>query len=296
MTLTAAMPMKKIFSRSFSLTGTITPSISRLAKFFRPISASTTLTPTMTTSKIFFRTLAASSTVAPTLTRLPFVSNRALAAGATLAPTMVRKLSAFRLLAVGGAGSVASDDFNRANGALGPNWLTSAEGSNPAISGNKVISTSGICGATWAANTFGNDQFAQIDGISSFLGDASTVSGLMLRSQLAGATCYHARLFANNGSPVFQIYKRTSPASLSQLRSRNVTAPTPVSTDVLRFEAAGSTLTLKFNGATVITLTDTDISGGNPGIRINGNGSVDDFQCGDIRSYWIDFHSDAGCK
>ena len=272
--------VKAIF-KTFSAGTTLTPGMTSAKAYGRTISATTVIAPGFSRLAKLQRTQAISSTLVPTMSRL-FAGGRTFAATVALSPTISNKLSAFRTLAVGGTSASATDDFNRANGGLGPNWLTNAEGNNPTISGNKVIAT-GISGATWVGGTSGDDQFAQIDGMTNFP-DASTVSGLMLRSQLAGATCYHARYFSNAGSPVFQIYKRVSPASLSQLGS-NVTAPVVVSTDVLRFEVVGNTLTLKFNGVVQISLTDTSIqSGGAPGIRLNGSGSADNFQAGTIGS------------
>src|SRR5260370_24618500 len=56
----------------------------------------------------------------------------------------------------------ASDDFNRPDGGLGPNWTPISDG-GMAISSQQVIGTVGATtGDIWTANTFASDQFSQL--------------------------------------------------------------------------------------------------------------------------------------
>ena len=59
--------------------------------------------------------------------------------------------------------ATVSDDFNRADGGLGPNWTTVAGAAAPqVVSNNLRVGTSGtLNSAYWSAATFGGDQFAQ---------------------------------------------------------------------------------------------------------------------------------------
>ena len=55
--------------------------------------------------------------------------------------------------------------------------------------------------------------------------------------------------------------------------------------DVIRLEVSGSTLTALVNGSVVGTATDTNLTGGFPGVRFaNGNpeGRLDDWEGGDL--------------
>src|SRR5260370_24223779 len=56
----------------------------------------------------------------------------------------------------------ASDDFNRPDGGLGPNWTPISDG-GMAISSQQVIGTVGATtGDIWTANTVASDQFSQV--------------------------------------------------------------------------------------------------------------------------------------
>jgi hypothetical protein len=182
----------------------------------------------------------------------------------------------------GGGGSVATDNFNRANGALGPNW--SAGENSLVVSTNTVTASVGPASAAWVG-TFGNDQFAEIS--PSFLGTtASDVVGVTVRMTSNGSDFYHARWFGNAGSPVIQVYKRVASGALSQLAS-SVPTTQPASTDVLRLEVTGNSITVKLNGNPVTGLTaisDASVpSGGSPGVRMNGNSTGDNWNGGSIQ-------------
>src|SRR5215471_17027737 len=102
--------------------------------------------------------------------------------------------------------TAVSDNFQRANGPLGTNWsnwswsgATGAQiNSNAAVSAGSSGTTSG---GVWAANTFANNQFAQIT-----LGAVPTGSdwvGVTVRQTSTGSGGYLALWFANNGSSSF---------------------------------------------------------------------------------------------
>jgi hypothetical protein len=85
-------------------------------------------------------------------------------------------------------GSSAEDDFNRPDGALGPNWTTDPVfGSGAAVTGNQVASPPSGGGAfLWAANSFGADQFSQIR-ITGAIGD---FTGVVVRGRVAPSQGY----------------------------------------------------------------------------------------------------------
>ena len=60
------------------------------------------------------------------------------------------------------SGTSASDDFNRADGGLGPNWTAISDGAM-AIASQQVIGTVGaVTGDIWTATTFASDQYSQM--------------------------------------------------------------------------------------------------------------------------------------
>ena len=100
----------------------------------------------------------------------------------------------------------ASDDFQRANGALGANWLQDPWwGNGTAIADNAVVATLGNGGAYyWQADVFGADQYSQIT-LTGAIGDWSGVvvrggstprQGYWVAVKPDGA---HLYAFVNNG-------------------------------------------------------------------------------------------------
>lgn len=85
-------------------------------------------------------------------------------------------------------GVSAEDDFNRSDGALGPNWTTDPVfGTGAAVSGNQVASPPSGGGAFfWAANNFGADQFSQIR----ITGEIGDFTGVVVRGRVAPSQGY----------------------------------------------------------------------------------------------------------
>ena len=73
--------------------------------------------------------------------------------------------------------SSAEDDFNRADGSLGPNWTTDPVfGTGAAVIGNQIASPPSGGGAFfWTAHGFGADQFSQVR-ITGAIGDFTGVA------------------------------------------------------------------------------------------------------------------------
>ena len=81
-------------------------------------------------------------------------------------------------------GTTPSDDFNRADGSLGPSWTNISDG-KMAISSHAVTGTSasGISGDIWTAHAFTSDQYSQVEVASAqltgtqWIGPAVRVAG-----------------------------------------------------------------------------------------------------------------------
>ena len=103
---------------------------------------------------------------------------------------------------------VASDNFNRANGPLGPNWTDISDG-GMAISSDQVTGTAGaLTGDMWTANTFTSDQFSTIQVTSTQLTGGQWIAPAV-RVQSGGQDAYVGLYYWNNGSPEMMIFKRS---------------------------------------------------------------------------------------
>jgi hypothetical protein len=155
-----------------------------------------------------------------------------------------------------------TDNFNRADQAINAssNWLLSPlmSGSGPNISGNQLVGVGSLRCAYWnpTVSTFANDQFAQATCVTN-----TGLCGLALR-QDAGSNGYLA--WAAGGTDTSYIF-RIDAGSFTVIGSVPGTVPA-VAGRIARFEIAGSTLTLKINGTTVLTATDATYTSGQPGI------------------------------
>ena len=180
------------------------------------------------------------------------------------------------------SGSTASDDFNRANGSLGPNWTDMADGgmviSSDAVSGGNA---SGNTGDMWTASTFASDQFSQIQLTSNQLNGSQWI-GVTVRAQDNGLAGYTGLYWWNNGNPLLMLFSRSG-GNWTQLGGSVPTGPLPGGT-VLEVDASGSSISLLENGSQVIAATDSSITGGAPGIMAFGTATAADWTGGSLGS------------
>ena len=181
----------------------------------------------------------------------------------------------------GGVIDAARDDFNRADGALGPNWVSDpAWGTGLAIAGNEVSSPPANGGASyWDAQPFGPDQFSQIK--------LTTVGnewvGVSVRGKVAPAQGYW---LAVKSSGAF-LYSFVSGAF--HLLAQNSTTWT--NGDTLRVEvrtvaANTARLIVHRNGVPLFTHDDAShfIASGQPGVGLYATSTVelDDWEGGTL--------------
>ena len=177
-------------------------------------------------------------------------------------------------------GSTARDDFDRADGDLGPNWTKDpAWGSGLSISGNEVVATSsGVY--YWNANTFAVDQYSQIR----LTGVVGVWSGVFVRGNLRPEPYYMVTV-KPGGADLYA----SSNGVFAQLAHD---ATGWASGDVLRLEVRtvarnAAHLTVYQNGIELFSYDDTAyfIASGQPGIGLHdstGDMSLDDWEGGDI--------------
>jgi len=163
------------------------------------------------------------------------------------------------------ANVIATDNFTRANaGNLGANWTNVA--GTFAISSNtaECTGTDGSSyGATaWNANSAPNDQYAQIT-ISGTAGSGQT--GPSVRMSTVADTFYYALILGGS----LYITKVVAGSGTNLV----TTTYSPTSGDVVYLSIVGTSLTLKVNGTTKLTTTDSSISSGSFGMAGLFNGT-----------------------
>ena len=174
------------------------------------------------------------------------------------------------------AGS-ASDNFDRADGALGSNWTNISDGgltiSSQAVAGT---STSGTTGDIRTAESYSSNQYSQVEVTSSQLTGDQWI-GPAVRMQNGGQDGYLGIYSWNNGNPELMLYMRSGGnwTELGAYSSDPLAAGTQ-----LKLMVVGSTLSFLENGVEKISVYEKSLVGGAPGIMANGTGKVDNWSGG----------------
>ena len=157
--------------------------------------------------------------------------------------------------------ATVSDNFTRANGALGSNWTTVTGTQAPQIVSNtlRAGTASTLNSAYWSASTFGNDQFAQ----ATLPGSSGSQWGPGLAVRLSSSKGYF--LWYGNSANTVSIWRMDSATSWTELKQSSALTITPAS-DVWKIQAVGSTISGYQNGNLVVQATDTKITSGSPGV------------------------------
>ena len=178
------------------------------------------------------------------------------------------------------AATQASDDFNRAAGSLGTNWTGIHDG-GLSISSHAVTGRSGLAGDIWTAGTFTSDQYSQIEVTSTHLTGDQWI-GAAVRVQNGGQDAYAGIYYWNGGHPELQLFSRSKGnwAPLSSYNTRPLAAGTQ-----LRIMAVGSKIVFLENGVQRLSVSDSSLSGGAPGIMIYGAGTAGSWSGGDVAEF-----------
>lgn len=175
--------------------------------------------------------------------------------------------------------ATSSDNFARANGPLGANWTDMSDGGLTIVSQTAAGSSASNSGDMWTAQTFGSNQYSEVETTSVALTGGEWV-GPSVRSQAAGASDYVGIYYWNWGSPELMLFLRSS-GGWEQLGSSYNSGVLAAGT-VLELMANGTTITFLENNVPRITATDSTLSGGAPGIMAYGTGAVTDWSGGDV--------------
>jgi Putative esterase len=229
----------------------------------------------------------------------PFTFATALASGSVYGVTVKSNPTAQSCTVSGGTGTVGSanitsvavacsdttvstgsDDFNRADGGLGPNWTAVSDG-GLSISSQVVLGSSATAGDIRVGETYPGDQSSQIEVTSTQLTGGQWI-GPAVRMQNGGQNMYLGIYFWNNGNQQLRIYERTA-GSWAQLGPSYSCGALSAGTQ-LQLSAVGSTISFLVNGVARISVTDSSIAGGAPGIMTYGAATGDNWVGGTATS------------
>jgi hypothetical protein len=172
----------------------------------------------------------------------------------------------------------AADNFNRADGSLGPNWTAMSDGAMVISSDMVAGGSTGNTGDIRTAESYTSDQYSQIQVTSTPTG-ANWIAAAV-RAQNSGQNAYLGLYYGNNGSPELMLFERLN-GGWTQLGSTYVSGTLAAGTQ-LTLSAAGSSLTFSLNGAVVISASDTALTGGAPAVMAFGTTSADNWAGGDV--------------
>ena len=179
--------------------------------------------------------------------------------------------------------SIVSDNFDRADGALGSNWTTVPGTAAPEIVSNtlRVGTASALNSAYWSASTFGDDQFAQ----ASLPNSSGTQDGPGIAVRLSGTRGYF--LWYGNSPNTVSLWRMDSSTSWTQLAQSTPLTVLP-SSDVWMIQAVGSTISGYQNGNLVVQATDTNINSGSPGVWLYySSNQIGSWSGGDVATHQV---------
>lgn len=169
---------------------------------------------------------------------------------------------------------MATDDFNRADGALGSNWtrlVLASVGDNW-----EIVSNAATLGAyaedavmVWNADSFSADHYAEVTlaTITGSLGGSGAGVGVLLRASGTEGSGTFYRVYASADTITTDWFSGGS--YQGEVDSR---AQAWADGDVLRAECEGTTLRLYHNGTQIgADITDASISSGSPGLAYSSS-------------------------
>jgi hypothetical protein len=174
----------------------------------------------------------------------------------------------------------ATETFTDTNGTA----LATHNASWTVNSGSFVVQDNGCCPtgsgvenlARWNADTFNNDQYSQC--VAAILATGGVQAGVAVRVSTSGAETAYGCYWDNTTAYIFK-----NVAGTWEQLGATVTPPT--AGQLVRLEVSGTTLTLKYDGSTQTTRTDSAISSGAAGLAgysSGGSGYLDDWEGGNL--------------
>lgn len=186
--------------------------------------------------------------------------------------------------------SLANDNFQRADGSLGPNWRTNfpLSGYGPgAILSNAATAAAGAATiSSWQNIAFPSDQWVQVT-IGPSINNSFVGAALRIQSPnntSPPVSCYDFLFHGNTGSAGTVLIRKVTNGGLLFTTLRSITTTIKVG-DVFTCCAIGSNLILYWNNCFLTLVQDSTYSTGAVGIEITngtnpGDASITNFQAG----------------
>ncbi len=189
--------------------------------------------------------------------------------GSYTANTDSQSVTAVCAFSASGAASV-TDDFNRSDGAIGANWTAVSGQTAPLITSNALTADGSVSRAYYSGTTFSGDQYSQAD-VTSY-GSA----GVLTNVQAGAATYYSLRVVGGNST--INLYRVVAGSSTTLKESISCSG------SVYRLENNAGALKVYADAVECASAatTDTNITGGYPGIYLYSGDIIDDFAAADL--------------
>jgi hypothetical protein len=166
--------------------------------------------------------------------------------------------------------------FTKAVGSPGPEWSAMTDGGLAVVNQKLTGTTGGTSGDIRTAESYTSDQFSRLQLTSTQLTGSQWV-GPAVRAQAGGKDLYVGMYYWDNGRPKLMLFLRDN-GSWDQLA--NMTTGMLAAGTTLTLTVVGSTLAFAVNNTTVLSTTDTTLSGGAPGVVANGLASATNWSGG----------------
>lgn len=122
------------------------------------------------------------------------------------------------------------------------------------------------CAARYTGVTFSADHFAEITLAATPTPVVQLFFQYVMCRMNSTAACYLVTTAPDVSTSTIQVYKLDNAGTYSQIGA-DITLGSPMAAgDVMRLSCTGTTLTVRYNGALVRTVTDTTLSTGQPGV------------------------------
>ena len=175
-----------------------------------------------------------------------------------------------------GAGA-ASDNFDRAGTSLGANWTGLPDGALALISNQVSGAAAGqISASIRTSESYDANQYSEIKTTATQLFGSQWI-GATVRTQ-ANGDLYLGMYWWNNGNPVLGLFKRIS-GGFTQLGQQYASGALPAGT-ALKLMARGTTISFLQDGVERISVFDSDLYGGAPGIMAFDTATADNWSAG----------------
>lgn len=187
-----------------------------------------------------------------------------------------------------------SDNFNRADGAVGANYTTVA--GTPLVTSNTYGGSTANNSCYYNGDTPNADCYAQAK--FNLPSGGSEVLAIGVRLDTASFNGYYVQYQFGGGTQIIRI-DAGAPTTLATLASD------PTTGQVVRLEAQGSTLRVYYNGSLIGSTTDGTYSTANRTFLVQTNsgqaGSLDDFETGNLAAATLEqthyrFRNDDGSE